>query len=272
MKIRSVPATVAILLLMLFGSLATGQAEQRVNLAINEAPAGGLPGQTTDFLSGNDFAEVMDCLIEPYKEVEIAMAAEGIVESITVERGDNIEKGQILLALESNVEKVNVELSRARVEFNKRKLKRIDDMYRQKAVSPHEKDEAATESRLAELELKRSIESLNRRTVHSPLTGVVVERYLSPGEYAEQEKVLKIAQIDPLNIEVIAPLSLLGQIQLGDTADIYPEGPQTGPVKATVKIIDQVVDAASGTFGVRLEMPNPDNAVAAGLKCKVSFK
>lgn len=271
MNIKSVGITV---FLLISGLVLNGlsNAEQLVNLSTADQSTSDLSRSGSDFLSENDFSDVMDCLIEPYKEVDIATAAEGIIESITVERGDHIEQGQILLALESNVEKVNVELSRARVEFNKRKFKRINDMYLRKAISNHEKDEAATETRLAKLELKRSIESLKRRTVYSPISGVVVERYLSPGEYAEQEKVLKIAQIDPINIEVIAPLSMLGQISLGDTADIYPEGPQTEPVQATVKVIDQVVDAASGTFGVRLEMENPGNTIVAGLKCRVKFQ
>jgi hypothetical protein len=36
-------------------------------------------------------------------------------------------------------------------------------------------------------------------------------------------------------------------------------------------VVDKVIDAASGTLGVRLQMPNPDNKIPAGLKCSVSF-
>ena len=41
---------------------------------------------------------------------------------------------------------------------------------------------------------------------------------------------------------------------------------------ARVTVVDRVVDAASGTFGVRLELPNPDYRLPAGLKCKVRFE
>jgi len=40
---------------------------------------------------------------------------------------------------------------------------------------------------------------------------------------------------------------------------------------AKVTVVDRVVDAASGTFGVRLELPNPNYRLPAGLKCKVPF-
>jgi membrane fusion protein, multidrug efflux system len=38
-----------------------------------------------------------------------------------------------------------------------------------------------------------------------------------------------------------------------------------------VKVVDHVIDAASGTFGIRLELKNPDYSLPAGLKCKVRF-
>jgi len=38
-----------------------------------------------------------------------------------------------------------------------------------------------------------------------------------------------------------------------------------------VTVVDKVMDAASGTFGVRLALPNPDLALPAGLKCKIRF-
>ena len=49
----------------------------------------------------------------------------------------------------------------------------------------------------------------------SPLNGVVVERFLGPGERVGNEKILKIAQIDPLNVEVIAPMEMFGSVRVG---------------------------------------------------------
>jgi multidrug efflux pump subunit AcrA (membrane-fusion protein) len=39
-----------------------------------------------------------------------------------------------------------------------------------------------------------------------------------------------------------------------------------------VRQIDRVVDAASGTFRVQLDLPNPDGAITSGVKCTVAFK
>ncbi len=82
---------------------------------------------------------------------------------------------------------------------------------------------------------------------------------------------MKPAQIDPLNVEVILPVSQLLFIKVGMRAKVIPEAPIGGQYIAEVKIVDRVIDAASGTFGVRLELPNPNNRLPAGLKCKVIF-
>jgi multidrug efflux pump subunit AcrA (membrane-fusion protein) len=94
---------------------------------------------------------------------------------------------------------------------------------------------------------------------------------MHPGEFPKQERILKLAQIDPLRVEAYAPVSLLGKVTVGMQAQIKPEDPVSGTYTAKVTVVDRVVDAASGTFGVRLELPNPDFRLSAGLKCTVRF-
>jgi len=98
-----------------------------------------------------------------------------------------------------------------------------------------------------------------------------VDRLLSPGELARQTPVMKLAQINPLRVEVYAPLSLLGKLKAGMRADVRPEGKGQPVYQAKIMVVNKVVESASGTFGVRLEMPNPNNAISAGLACTVEF-
>ena len=240
----------------------------------------------------------LDGLIEPHMVVNVGSGVAGIIEKVAVDRGDFVKKGQVLATLQSGVEKATVELARARaeltasielrrarLEFARQQQLRADDLHSKEAVPLQEKEEAETNKLIAEAELKEAIERkqlagleleqarevLKRRTIPSPITGVVVERFLCPGEFVEDQPILKVAQIDPLNVEVIIPVNLLGSIKVGMRGTVKPEGPLGGTYAAEVKIVDRVVDAASGTFGVRLELPNPDYSLPAGLKCKVIF-
>lgn len=85
--------------------------------------------------------------------------------------------------------------------------------------------EAEENQRLARLELQRAMAGLGLRTIRSPIIGVVVKRFLSPGEFAGEAPLLRLAQLDPLRVEVFAPVSLLGQISVGMSAQVLPEAP-----------------------------------------------
>jgi RND family efflux transporter MFP subunit len=237
-----------------------------------------------------------DGLIQPYQVVEIGAPMEGIVDKVAVDRSSAVQAGQTLVALESSVERAAVEkaeamakfegeigLQRATLQFDKRVHKRLKNL---SSVSAQDKDQAATEVELtrrrlakahenkllAEIELKKAKAVLARRYVRSPITGVVVERYVSPGEYVDTKPLLRVAQIDPLRVEAIIPAEMFGKITPGMTATIVPELAQYGDLSAKVEIVDRVIDSASSTFGVRLELPNAEQKIPSGLRCQVRFE
>jgi RND family efflux transporter MFP subunit len=236
-----------------------------------------------------------DGLIEPHRVVDIGAPAQGIVARVTVDRSSLVRKGQLLVKLESSVERAAVAkaqamttfdgeigLQQTKLEFAKRVYKRVKSIA---AISIHDKDQAATEIDLTEcrlkkaqenrtlagLELKKAQAVLSRHFIRSPISGVVVERYVSPGEYVNNQPLLRIAQIDPLRVEVIVPAQMFGKIKPGMHATVVPELSAYGERTATVTIVDKVIDSASSTFGVRLELPNTKKQMPSGLKCVVRF-
>ncbi len=266
------------------------------------APAGGQGAGSARPPSATATADTspqdLSCLIQPKALVAVASPVEGVIEAIEVDRGDSVEEGQVVARLESSLERAAVAAARARAEalareksgqvrldFAERSLARSAELKRKEAVSLQVHDEAETEKQLAELELQEAREvnrvaqlelrraqaGLERRTIRSPVSGVVVRRIISAGEYADPPQVLEVAEIDPLYVEVFAPVDRLGTIAVGDTATVVPEGRGLTPTRASVTVVDPVVDAASGTFGVRLEIPNADHAIPAGLRCRVRF-
>jgi RND family efflux transporter MFP subunit len=213
----------------------------------------------------------LEGLIEPSELVQFSSQVPGILEQVNVERGAMVHRGQVLAQLKSGVESAAVKVAEARVEFGKRKAMRNKELYIKQLISIHDKDELKTEIQLAELELEEVRERLALRTIISTVDGVVVERSGAPGEYVGEEPFLTVAQLDPLNVELVVPVEYFGMIKLGATAQVQLEAAVGGVHHAKVVIVDQVIDAASGTFGVRLELPNPQLNLPAGLKCQVVF-
>ena len=243
-------------------------------------------------------AREFDCVIEPSEIVNLGTAVPGVIGSIHAERSDSVAKGELVAELESSVENVNVSLFKARAAldtavklrlesaaFGQRTRARNQSLLQSSSVSQQDIDKLETENRIAELQVHQEQENrdialleyerakalLDKHMIRAPFAGVVMERFKSVGEYIEDDPVFRIAQLDPLNVEVILPVAYMGQFKPGQQAQVTPvlDG-FTGQV-ATLTRVDQVADAASSTFGARLRLPNPDHAVPAGLRCRLAF-
>ena len=220
----------------------------------NLAPAGAVRPATKPVAaqSGNrtkKFGEDMECLLEP---------------SLVANVGSPVE-GTLALA------PVRSSPAQAQEAYGQRKVTRNEELFKKDLISASDKDELETQTRLAGLERKQQQEVLALRTITSPINGVVVERYLAPGDHIAQEKILKLVQIDPLYVEVIAPVEMFGAIRLGMTGQVRLDPMMSGSYNAKVTVVDRVIDAASGTFGIRLELRNPGNKIPAGIRCNVKF-
>jgi RND family efflux transporter MFP subunit len=240
----------------------------------------------------------LDCMIQPDMTVDLGSSLPGIIDTVDVDRGDIVTQGQIVAKLNSSVQRARVELAKAQAGFNgdvqakqaaldfaERKQQRMGQLYERHMISLDGKDEAesaklqaqqdfrAAEERrlLAKYEVTVAEQELELRNVRSPMSGIITERLLSPGTYVEDKPILRIAKIDPLRVEVVVPVTRFGTITKGMNAKVTPELAVSGGYVATVNRVDRVIDAASGTFGVRLELPNRDMKIPSGLKCRVSF-
>ncbi len=243
-------------------------------------------------------AQPLGCLIEPERTAEIGSQVVGVIETITVERGDRVGKGQVLAMLHAQSERAAVGVAKAKLEadadvkaaeasaaFARQQLKRSEDLFEKNFISRQALDQSRTEAdvsqqklgqareqkRVADRELGYVQAQLAQRQIRSPFDGIIAERYLSPGERIEEKPLLRLAQVHPLRVQVVAPVGLYGQIGVGDHAAVLPEMPNGQPHTATVVQVDKIVDPASNTFRVVLHLPNPDLALPAGLRCKADF-
>ena len=241
-----------------------------------------------------------DCLVEARRVINIGAPLEALISVVRVDRGDLVRKGEVLVEFDSGVEKSTVDLARLRAEMKSAvdarkaradyatvKHERRSALVSQNYVSKQELDEAEAERRLSEAELReaqdnrriaevehrRAIEALRQRTLLSPVNGVVVERLMHPGEISElgRKPILKIAEIGTLHVEAILPSEAYRHVAKGDTATVRLESAIGGSYPAKVVVVDRMLDAASATFGVRLELANGERGVPAGIRCKVDL-
>lgn len=243
-------------------------------------------------------ARPLDCMIQPHLVVQIGSGVAGLIESIAVDRGDRVVRGQPIVHLAAQVERAALAVARERAgqqgevavasssrELAERELERARELHARNFVSQTYLDKARAEAKVASgrsdsaqerrtlstREVDLAAAQLGQRTIRSPIDGVVIERFMAPGEFVDQKPVLRIAAIDPLRVDVLVPAQAFGQVSAGQRATVVPELLNRSEHMATVRTVDKVVDAATNTFRVRLELPNPGAALPAGLRCKVDL-
>lgn len=243
-------------------------------------------------------AQPLGCLIEPSRVIDVGSPVIGVLDSVKVERGDRVTKGEVIALLRSDVERaaVNVAATRAQIaaevqaaqanyDLARQKLTRAQELKERNFISQQALDQARTEADVARQRLTQAREQraiwnrelrlaeaqLEQRTIRSPADGVVVERYMSGGERVEEKPVVRIATIDPLRVEIVVPASLYGTVPVGAVLVVTPELPNAAPREAKVVLVDPMIDGPSNTFRARLELPNPKYDLPAGLRCKVDL-
>ena len=226
----------------------------------------------------------------------------GLLEQVNVRRGTSVRQGQVLVTIESSVERSSADAARFRanaqgplqqarhkVAATREKARRMTELYGEEFVSAQARDDAAAEARLAEAELKtaeenaelarleqrQAVDTLNRRQLRSPFNGVVVDQYLYPGALVEpgdnKKPILKIAQTQPLAVQAILPFRYVAQVKVGSRAIVVPEKPFTRSIEVPITTVDRVVDSAAGTFGVMLLLPNTAQELPGGIRCKLNL-
>lgn len=247
---------------------------------------------------GCGHAELLGCLIEPDRVADVGSQSTGVIEKLSVERGDVVTAGQVVAKLTAGVERASVSVAEVKAkaeaetqqamaahDLAQRKLERTRDLVRRDFVSDQALDQAEAEARVAEQRVEQAREAqrvahrefqlsnaqLSQREVRSPFAGLVIERYRTEGERIEREPVVRVARIDPLRIEAIVPANQFGTISSGQVASVKTDLPGYAVLSAQVTLVDRVIDPASNSFRVRLSMPNPGNRIPSGVRCRIAF-
>jgi RND family efflux transporter MFP subunit len=240
-----------------------------------------------------------DCVMDPEKTVRIGSPVSGLLQVVEVERGDQVKRGQVIARITSKVEAETVALlatraasdtvvaaQQARYNLFKKRYQRTKDLLARKVVPRERLEEVETDltASLSELsraqldraiarkELSRAKADLDLRVIRSPIDGIVVERRLNGGEYvSETGYIVSLVRLNPLRVEAFLPVRYFKSVKLGATATVRPAAPVAGKFNATVVVVDKVFDVASGTFGIRLNLPNKDGTLPAGHRCQLTF-
>ncbi|MEM9351489.1 MAG: efflux RND transporter periplasmic adaptor subunit [Planctomycetota bacterium] len=241
---------------------------------------------------------VFEAFTEPHKTIRVAAPESGIVKELLVEIGQPVEAGEPLARLDTELHEALLAIaeagkdargrltaSEAEVRLRQQRAAAIESVWAKGHASHDEMERARADLtiaqgqlaqaeenlRLKELEHKRILVQIERRTIRAPIRGVVTDVYKQVGEFtAPNDPVLfTVVQLDPL----VANFNVLGA-----EAALFEEGQrlqvsvtETGEQhQGVVEFVSPVLDAESGTATVKVRIPNLDGRLRSGQACRLA--
>lgn len=213
-------------------------------------------------------------VLEAKEEAYVVARADGIVESILVEEGDYVEKGQVLAQLETERYRLNLMRAEANLTGLEKELDKIKNVHSRNLVSDDTFDKLVAQYDAAKAAVELAKLDLAETTITAPISGYIAERNAKVGNLTEsfqRAQMFYIVQQKILYGIVHLPEKELPHVHKGQQASLALLATNDQSVSAFVERISPVIDPETGTFKVTLRVPNEDNRLKAGMFAQVKL-
>jgi membrane fusion protein (multidrug efflux system) len=227
--------------------------------------------------------------LKTLEDVTISPKKAGVINQIFVKEGDRVKKGQILVQLDDVDARLQVERAEAgvkqaaaTVETYRSIVPRYLKLYEAQVIPQQTLDELimrvkVDEARLdlAKAELNLARQNLLDHRIVSPIEGVVNLKIASLGEHvnvAPKDEILKIIQMDPLELEFYVPENWAGKVHLGSKAQFTLKAFSEEKFTATLRFISPTADPATRNVKVKAVVPNPHYRLKPGFFAEVTVQ
>ncbi|PTR01139.1 cobalt-zinc-cadmium efflux system membrane fusion protein [Mucilaginibacter yixingensis] len=219
------------------------------------------------------------------KMVKIYPMVSGVAQSIKVQTGDRVSKGQILATLKSaEIAGYTRDLvaSQADARSAKRVLESTQDLYKSGLASEKDLEQAKADYQKAVAESSRagSVLSINKTNgkgyeITSPLNGYIIEKNVTDDMQVRADNtqnLFSIADLSSVYVMVNMYESDIAGVKVGDPVTIttlaYPDKVFTGKID---KLID-MLDPDSKVMRARVKIDNPGNLLTPGMFANIKVQ
>ena len=235
---------------------------------------------------------------EPYQTIAVAAAENGIVQEVRVELGQAVKKGEVLGTLDDDLLKATLEIgqlkanstaaidaAKAELDIKEQRLNALTEINRTGGGSREEFSRAKADVELARarlkaaqetlaadrLEVKRIETQLQRRTIRSPIDGVITEIHREPGEFLSitEPKLFTVVRLDRLRAKFYIPSENAGRFSKGHRVKLSGQTDDK-PLTGDVEFVSPVTHAESGLVRVDVILDNRDGRLRSGQRLTMS--
>lgn len=210
---------------------------------------------------------------EPNKETKLSAEIQGKINTILVDIGSNVSKGQALIRLDNSLLKLQLQSVEIQIEGLEADVKRYTILSKAEAIQGVQLEKAALGLKSAKIQKETLIEQINKTTITAPFNGIVTAKLTEEGAFAAPGvPLLQITDISILKFTINIPEHELNQFMLNQiyslTTDVYPDIALSGKVTMTGSKANM-----SNSFPIQFSVNNTDDLkIKSGMFGKVNLK
>ncbi len=227
----------------------------------------------------------LDGVVEASKQATLSAEVSGRIEKVNFDVDDYVRKGEIILTIRDNeyragLQKAEASLAEASAGLQdaKQEFRRRQKLRDQKLISQENFDRAKANLKTAEARVEsaqavvsEAQEQLDRTILRAPYSGVVVERFVEPGESTQVgQKIMSGYAQGQLRVKANVPQSLIAAVRERRTARVLLLESDTS-INASQITIYPFANPKNHSFPVRIELPENELAIFPGMLVKVAF-
>ena len=201
----------------------------------------------------------------PVNGAELTTEASGIVQAIHFESGARVDKGALLVSLDTANERGDLKRLQAQAQLAELNRKRREQLFKLEAISKSDYDAAVAEANAAQAAVEAQAGRIAQKEIRAPFAGQLGIRKVNVGQYvAAGTPIVSLQSLDPIDVDFSLPEQYTGVVQPGYqltvAVDAYPDRQFSGEILA----VEPRVDTTTRNFGLRARLPNPELLLRPG--------
>lgn len=210
--------------------------------------------------------------IEPDRGVTLSASLAGLVSSVLFESGQTVNEGDLLVQLDADKERADLQSAQSRLASVKSERDRLVQLAQKSMASRSQADqaEATYDALLADIDSLKA--TIARREIRAPFSGITGIRQVNLGQYLQPgAEVVRLENIDVMRIRFIVAEQDYPRIQSGMPISLDISAFPGRQFEGTITAIEPAVDYKSGVVQVQATIPNSDQLLRAGMYAKVKI-
>jgi membrane fusion protein (multidrug efflux system) len=210
--------------------------------------------------------------IEAYADALVVAKVGGEIREILVEEGDDVRAGQVLARLDGDRLRLDLAQSEARLQKLRKDFQRNRDLKERSLISAGDFEKIQYEMEALEASWNLAKLELGYTEIRAPISGVVAERIVKTGNTIEvNSPMFRVTSLEPLVAYLHVPEREYRRVEARMPVTITVDALSDVRFDATVARVGPVVDPATGTFKITIEVNDPTRRLKPGMFARVNI-